>query len=289
MVTIAAPASRNRKAGRARLGRIATITAAILVTLAFLYPVIYMVSISFKLPKDIFTIPPKWISEITFDNYVSYFHQARILPRMINTIIVASGAAVISMVAGSMAGYALSRMRMRGAGVMGGLILASRAVPPIALVVPMFLVARKLGLTDQYITVILAYVTFLVPYVVWLMRAFFMSLPRELEEAAMIDGCSRIGAFFRIIVPCSLTGMVSTLIFCIILAWEELLFALILTNDKAVTIPVAIAGMAADTEKGGLWGPLAAVGTLTVLPVVIFALAVQKYLIKGLADGATKG
>ncbi|MEV4380718.1 carbohydrate ABC transporter permease [Streptosporangium sp. NPDC049644] len=289
MVSTAAPAPGNRKAGRARLGRIATITAAILVTLAFLYPVIFMISISFKLPKDIFTIPPKWISEITFDNYVSYFHQARILPRMINTIIVAMGAAIISMVAGSMAGYALSRMRMRGAGVMGGLILASRAVPPIALVVPMFLVARKLGLTDQYITVILAYVTFLVPYVVWLMRAFFKSLPKELEEAAMIDGCSRIGAFFRIIVPCSLTGMVSTLIFCIILAWEELLFALILTNDKAVTIPVAIAGIAADTEKGGLWGPLAAVGTLTVLPVVIFALAVQKYLIKGLADGATKG
>ncbi|GAA0848569.1 carbohydrate ABC transporter permease [Streptosporangium amethystogenes subsp. fukuiense] len=289
MVSTAAPAPGNRQAGRARLGRIATITAAILVTLAFLYPVIFMISISFKLPKDIFTIPPKWISEITFDNYVSYFHQARILPRMINTIIVAVGAAIISMVAGSMAGYALSRMRMRGAGVMGGLILASRAVPPIALVVPMFLVARKLGLTDQYITVILAYVTFLVPYVVWLMRAFFKSLPKELEEAAMIDGCSRIGAFFRIIVPCSLTGMVSTLIFCIILAWEELLFALILTNDKAVTIPVAIAGIAADTEKGGLWGPLAAVGTLTVLPVVIFALAVQKYLIKGLADGATKG
>nr|WP_306292944.1 ABC transporter permease subunit [Streptomyces tsukubensis] len=94
---------------------------------------------------------------------------------------------------------------------------------------------------------------------------------------------------FRIIVPCSLGGLVSTLIYCIILAWEELLFALVLTNDRAVTIPVAIAGMAADTEQGGLWGPLAAVGVLTVLPVVIFALAVQKYLVKGLADGATKG
>ncbi|MEU7990411.1 carbohydrate ABC transporter permease [Streptosporangium canum] len=289
MVSTTAPAPKGRGTGRSSLGRIATIAAAILVTLAFLYPVIYMVSISFKLPKDIFTVPPKWISTVTFDNYVSYFNQARILPRMINTIIVAAGASIISMVAGSMAGYALSRMRMRGAGVVGGLILASRAVPPIALVVPMFLVARKMGLTDQYITVILAYVTFLVPYVVWLMRAFFKSLPKELEEAAMIDGCSRFGAFFRIIVPCSLTGMVSTLIFCIILAWEELLFALILTNDKAVTIPVAIAGIAADTEHGGLWGPLAAVGTLTVLPVVIFALAVQKYLIKGLADGATKG
>ncbi|MGW5162354.1 carbohydrate ABC transporter permease [Nonomuraea wenchangensis] len=274
---------------RPRLGRWAAIAGACLVTLLFLLPVLYMISISFKLPKDIFTVPPRWLSPLTFDNYVSYFQQARILPRMINTIIVAVGASAISMVAGSMAGYALSRMKMRGANVAAGLILASRAVPPIALVVPLFLVARKLGLTDQYITVILAYVTFLVPYVVWLMRAFFRSLPPELEEAAMIDGCTRFGAFFRIIVPTSMTGLISTLIFCIILAWEELLFALILTNDKSVTIPVAIAGIAADTEKGGMWGPLAAVGVLTVLPVVIFALAVQKYLIKGLADGATKG
>ncbi|WP_067176516.1 carbohydrate ABC transporter permease [Microtetraspora niveoalba] len=272
-----------------RLGRAAAIGGAILATLVFLFPVIYMVGISFKLPRDIFTVPPRWFSELTFDNYTSYFHQARILPRMVNTIIVAAGSAIISMVAGAMAGYALTRMRMRGAGVMAGLILASRAVPPIALVVPMFLVARRLGLTDQYITVILAYVTFLVPYVVWLMRAFFRSLPKELEEAAMLDGCSRFGAFFRIIVPCSMPGLISTMIYCIILAWEELLFALILTNDKAVTIPVAIAGIAADTENGGLWGPLAAVGVLTVLPVVIFALAVQKYLVKGLADGATKG
>ncbi|MFC5826458.1 carbohydrate ABC transporter permease [Nonomuraea insulae] len=274
---------------RSRAGRYAAITGAVLVTALFLLPVLYMVNISFKLPKDIFTVPPRWLSELTFDNYTSYFEQARILPRMVNTVIVAVGASAISMVAGSMAGYALSRMKMRGAGVVGGLILASRAVPPIALVVPLFLVARKLGLTDQYITVILAYVTFLVPYVVWLMRAFFRSLPPELEEAAMLDGCTRFGAFFRIIVPTSMTGLISTLIFCIILAWEELLFALILTNDKAVTIPVAIAGIAADTEKGGLWGPLAAVGVLTVLPVVIFALGVQKYLIKGLADGATKG
>ncbi|MFC4118260.1 carbohydrate ABC transporter permease [Nonomuraea zeae] len=274
---------------RSKTGRYAAIAGAVLVTLLFLLPVIYMVSISFKLPKDIFTVPPRWLSRLTFDNYTSYFEQARILPRMVNTIIVAVGASAISMVAGSMAGYALSRMKMRGAGVVGGLILASRAVPPIALVVPLFLVARKLGLTDQYITVILAYVTFLIPYVVWLMRAFFRSLPPELEEAAMLDGCTRFGAFFRVIVPTSMTGLISTLIFCIILAWEELLFALILTNDKAVTIPVAIAGIAADTEKGGLWGPLAAVGVLTVLPVVIFALAVQKYLIKGLADGATKG
>jgi len=274
---------------RRRLGRAVRIGGAILATVIFLLPVLYMVSVSLKLPRDIFTSPPRLFSEPTLENFTSYFEQAKILPRMLNTVIVACGASIISMVAGSMAGYALSRMRLKGAGVLGGLILASRAVPPIALIVPMFLIARRLGLTDQYITLILAYMTFLVPYVVWLMRAFFRSLPPELEEAAMIDGCSRFGAFFRIIVPCSLSGLISTMIFCIILAWEELLFALVLTNHKAVTIPVAIAGMAADTEKGGLWGPLAAVGVLTVLPVVIFALAVQKYLIKGLADGATKG
>nr|WP_218670009.1 carbohydrate ABC transporter permease [Streptomyces tsukubensis] len=193
-----APGARHgRRVGRPGIkwGRVLAITGAVLVTLAFLFPVLWMVIISLKLPRDIFTAPPRIFSELTSVNYTSYFKQARILPRMINTVIVAGGSAVISMVVGSMAGYALSRLRMRGAGVVAGLILASRAVPPIALVVPMFLVARKLQLTDQYITVILAYMTFLIPYVVWLMQAFFRGLPRELEESAMVDGCTRFGAF----------------------------------------------------------------------------------------------
>ena len=121
------------------------------------------------------------------------------------------------------------------------------------------------------------------------MNRFFMSLPVELEEAAKLDGCSRFGAFFRVIVPISLPGLLSTLIFSVILAWEELLFALVLTNRVATTIPVAIAGIAGDTVNGANWGALTAVGTLTVIPVVVFALLVQKWLIKGLADGATKG
>jgi multiple sugar transport system permease protein len=215
--------------------------------------------------------------------------RADIVRRLINTVIVACGAGLVSIVAGSMAGYALSRIRLRGAATIGVLILLSRGVPPIALAVPMFLVARKLGVTDQHITLILAYCTFLVPYVMWLMRGFFLSLPAELEESAMLDGCTRFGAFFKIIVPISLPGLLSTLIFSIILAWEELLFALVLTNRYASTIPVAIAGIAGDTVNGANWGALTAVGTITVIPVVIFALLVQKWLIQGLADGATKG
>lgn len=274
---------------RSRLGPRIRIAAGILASLVFLFPVFWMVLSSFKEQRDIFTMPPKLFFSPTVQNYVDYMQRADIIRRLINTVIVAVGAGVVSIIAGAMAGYALARIRLRGATTIGVLILLSRGVPPIALAVPMFLVARSLGVTDQHITLILAYCTFLIPYVMWLMRGFFLSLPRELEESAMIDGCSRFGAFIKIIVPISMPGLLSTLIFSMILAWEELLFALVLTNRYASTIPVAIAGIAGDTVNGANWGALTAVGTITVIPVVIFALLVQKWLIQGLADGATKG
>jgi multiple sugar transport system permease protein len=255
----------------------------------FLFPVLWMVLTSFKLPRDAFTTPPKIFFSPTAGAYTSYFWHSDVPGRLLNTVIVASGSGLLSIIAGSMAGYALARIPLRGAASIGTLILLSRGVPPIALAVPMFLVARHLGVTDRHITLILAYCTFLIPYVMWLTRGFFMALPKELEEAATLDGCSRYGAFFRIIVPVSLPGMIATFIFSIILAWEELLFALVLTNRNAVTIPVAVAGIAADMVSGVNWSALCAVGTITVIPVVVFSLMVQKWLIKGLSDGTTKG
>lgn len=272
-----------------QLGHRIRIVSGVAVTVLFLFPVFWMVLTSFKHQVDIFTSPPKFFFAPTISTYVEYFRRADIERRLINTVIVATGSGLLSIVVGTIAGYALARIRLRGAATFGVLILLSRGVPPIALAVPMFLVARQLGLTDKHITLILAYSTFLIPYVMWLMRSFFLSLPRELEESAMIDGCSRYGAFFKIIMPISLPGLISTLIFSMILAWEELLFALVLTNRVASTIPVAIAGIAGDTINGANWGALTAVGTITVVPVVIFALLVQKWLIRGLADGATKG
>ncbi|EIM29943.1 carbohydrate ABC transporter permease [Microvirga lotononidis] len=286
MTTVATSAP-SRPSGQ--LGHRIRIVSGVAVTLLFLFPVFWMVLTSFKQQVDIFTSPPKFFFTPTVSTYVEYFRRADIERRLINTVIVAAGSGLLSIVVGTMAGYALARIRLRGAATFGVLILLSRGVPPIALAVPMFLVARQLGLTDKHITLILAYSTFLVPYVMWLMRSFFLSLPRELEESAMIDGCSRYGAFFKIIMPISLPGLISTLIFSMILAWEELLFALVLTNRVASTIPVAIAGIAGDTINGANWGALTAVGTITVVPVVIFALLVQKWLIRGLADGATKG
>ncbi|MFC3727076.1 carbohydrate ABC transporter permease [Neoaquamicrobium sediminum] len=286
MTATALPAPLRRKS---RLGPRIRIAAGVLACIVFLFPVFWMVLSSFKEQRDIFTTPPTLFFTPTLETYISYMQRADISRRLINTIIVAVGSGLLSIVAGAMAGYALARIKLRGAGTIGVLILLSRGVPPIALAVPMFLVARSLGVTDQHITLILAYCTFLIPYVMWLMRGFFLALPKELEESAMIDGCSRFGAFFKIIVPISLPGLLSTLIFSMILAWEELLFALVLTNRYASTIPVAIAGIAGDTVNGANWGALTAVGTITVIPVVIFALLVQKWLIQGLADGATKG
>jgi multiple sugar transport system permease protein len=274
---------------RSRLGRKVRIAAGLLACVVFLFPVFWMVLSSFKEQRDIFTVPPTLFFTPTLETYVSYMQRADISRRLINTVIVATGSGLLSIAAGAMAGYALARIRLRGAGTIGVLILLSRGVPPIALAVPMFLVARSLGVTDMHITLILAYCTFLIPYVMWLMRGFFLALPKELEESAMIDGCSRFGAFFKIIVPISMPGLLSTMIFSMILAWEELLFALVLTNRYASTIPVAIAGIAGDTVNGANWGALTAVGTITVIPVVVFALLVQKWLIQGLADGATKG
>lgn len=283
-------AAAQRGAGRraSDIARLARIISGVFIAALFLFPVFWMVLTSFKDQVDIFTSPPKLFFEPTVASYVEYFQRADILRRLMNTIIVAMASGVLSIIVGSMAGYALARVRLRGANAMGVIILLSRGVPPIALAVPMFLVARRFGLTDQHLTLILAYSTFLIPYVMWLMRGFFVSLPRELEESAMLDGCTRFGAFFRIIVPISFPGIVSTFIFSMILAWEELLFALVLTNRNASTMPVAVAGIAGDTDSGANWAALTAVGTVTAIPVVIFALLVQRWLIQGLADGSLK-
>ena len=277
------PVSRHRQ--RAALLRQLRIWSGVGVCVLFLLPIAWMILTSFKLQRDIFTTPPTLFFTPTLETYITYLTKRDLPARMLNTLIVAGGSGIISIVVGAMAGYALARIRLRGATTIGVVILLSRGVPPVALAVPMFLVARAMGLLDHHITLILAYCTFLIPYVMWLMRGFFKALPEELEEAAKIDGCTRFGAF----VPISLPGLLSTLIFSIILAWEELLFALVLTNRAASTVPVVVSGISGDTQNGANWGALTAVATMTFIPVVIFALLVQKWLIKGLADGATKG
>jgi multiple sugar transport system permease protein len=265
----------------------ALIVLGILVCAVYLLPVAWMIITSLKPSLEIFSIPPKWIFQPVLENYKTYFQQGEVIRRYINTIVVATSSATLSVLVGSLAGYAVARLKIRGATFVGVLILGTRAIPPITMVIPFYLLARTLGAFDKPITLIVSYMTFMVPYVVWLSRGFFLALPSELEDAARIDGCSYYGAFFRVILPNALPGLLATLIFCMILAWNELLFAMILTRREAGTIPVLISGLVSNTDEGAMWGPLTAVGTMTMVPVILFALLVQKHLVGGMSAGAS--
>ena len=172
----------------------------------------------FKEGIDIFAMPPKIFTKPTLKNYTDYVVQSGVLPRYKNTVIVALGTSVFCMILGSLSGYALARTKFSGAGVLSYLILASRLFPPIVIVVPMFTIFRRVGIFDTHFALILAYSSFVLPYVVWLMRGYFKELPTGIDECALIDGCTPLGAFLRVVVPCSLPSIAATTVFAMILA-----------------------------------------------------------------------
>ena len=163
-------------------------------------------------------------------------------------------------------------------------LLAARMLPAMVLAVPLFVIASNLGLTDTYAAVIAAHLTFSIPFTVWMMRGFFAGIPAELHEAARLDGCSETRTFFQVILPLAKGGLAATAIFCVINSWNEFLFALVLTGRSTQTLPVAIPTLI--TPIGTSWGQIAAVGTVTVIPVAIFAFIVQKHIISGITGGA---
>ena len=252
-------------------------------------PLLWMVTTSFKEPLDIFALPPKIFFKPTLANYPDSMSRTDVIPRYKNTLIVAVSTSVLCMLLGSLSGYALARTKFRGAGLLSYLILASRLFPPIVIVVPMFTIFRRLGLIDTHLGLVIAYSSFVLPYVVWLMRGYFKELPDGIDECALIDGCTPFGAFLRIVVPCSLPSILATTVFAVILCWNEFLFAMVLTSSRASTIPVAITALTHDLERGGVaYGSLTAVGTMIMAPVLLLGLSIQKVLVRGLTMGATK-
>jgi len=160
-------------------------------------------------------------------------------------------------------------------------------VPPIVSIIPIFLLFRYLQLLNTYTGLIIIYTGFSLPFVTWMMRAFIQEVPVELDEAALVDGCSRMTVFVRIVLPLTAPGLAATAIFAIILAWNEFLFALILTTTSAITtLPVGIAGLVSQYEL--LWGEMSAAGTVAIIPILIFAMSVQRYLVRGMTMGAVK-
>lgn len=205
-----------------------------------------------------------------------------------NSFIVSATVTLVGLLIGSLAGYSFGRLRFSGrkAGLM--MIMATRMLPSISIVIPLYLIFGNLQLVDTKFTLIVLYLTFTLPFTIWLMASFFQSIPRELEEAARIDGCTRLGALYRVIFPLSLPGFVATGIFTFMMAWDEFFFALIFTSSyNAKTVPVAIAEF---TGRHAIdYTAMTTGGVLAAIPPVILALIFQRFIIKGLTSGAVKG
>jgi multiple sugar transport system permease protein len=268
--------------------RYVVLFAAALVALA---PVYWMLTISLKKEVDQFATPPRWFSFVpTLEHYQDAFLFRSFGQYLLTSAIVAILATTCALVIGTLAAYSLTRFRFPyGLDRKLSLwILSTRMFPAIVTAVPLFLMMRDLRLLNTRVSLVIVYTAFNLPFVIWMMRGFFAELPRELEEAALIDGDSRLGALVRIVLPLVAPGLAATAVFCLIVCWNEFLFALVLTQtDAAMTLPVGIAGRVTQYEIK--WGVMSAAGVVAVVPILVFALAVQKYLVRGLSLGAVKG
>ena len=298
--SMAAP--RRRRINWGDLGSYVALSLWMIFTL---FPVAWLLLSSVKEPADVFAMPPQWVFTPTLHNYevvlgltipteLETVTEAQAgtglspFPKFLfNTVVVAVGTTVLALSLGSAAAYALTRFFHRQRTALLVSVMLTRLVPPIVLIIPIYILWRNLDLLDTHLGLILAYLTFSLPFVIWMMRGFLMDIPIELEEAAMIDGASRFQALVRVVLPLAAPGLAATAIFVILLAWNDFFYALILTSGNARTVTPYIGGFI--TDKAILWGRLYASSAIIMLPVLIFGLAVQKQLAHGLTGGAVKG
>ena len=258
---------------------------------AALAPVYWMLTISLKSEVDQFAVPPRWLLfNPTLEHYYDAFVSRSFGQYLITSAIVSIVSTACALTLGTLAAYSLARFRLpfNMDRKLSLWILSTRMFPAIVTAVPLFLMMRDLRLLNTRLSLIVVYTAFNLPFVVWMMRGFFVELPRDLEEAALVDGDSRLGALVRIVLPLVAPGLAATAVFCLIVSWNEFLFALILTQtDAAMTLPVGIAGRVTQYEIK--WGVMSAAGVVAMVPILLFALAVQRYLVRGLSLGAVKG
>jgi len=258
--------------------------AAWLIVLAFMAPFGWMVLGSFKTTVDFLAYPPVFVFLPTLENYRQVFADNAFLHYLLNSTIVATGATGLGLLLGIPAAYALARWRQTTVGV---LLLAARMAPGIAFLIPLFVMFLQLHLVGSYISLILSHLIFTLPLTVWMVVSFIEAIPRGIEEAAEIDGCSVLGIILRIVVPLTAQGIAATSILAFISSWNNFLFALVLSNEQTKTLPVAVLGYIGYNSIQ--WGTLMAAATFITLPVMVMALCVQRYIVRGLVSGAVNG
>lgn len=273
--------------GRIRLSTVMRHVAAILFAIGFVFPVIWTLLTSLKTQRQAFTTPPMLFFKPTISNYLDVLEQGDFVHHAINSLIIVSISTVLAVALGALAAYGITRVRVPGSMMIAVLMLISRFVPPISTVIPLFLMSRTAHVYDTQLLLILVYVAVNIPYVVFMMRAFFNELPAEIEEAAQIDGCSRFGTFWRIALPISGPGLAATGVLATIFSWNEFLYALTLTSSNATTLPLFMAAYIGD--MGIDWPHMTASGILVLLPALLAVIFIQRRLAQGLTFGAVKG
>ena len=254
-----------------------------------LFPLLWTLLTSLKLEQDIVTRTLQYLPRrITFGNYVTLWQQSDFPTLVANSVVVTTITGAISLTIGTLAAYSFSRYRFRGRGKLLIFYLVIRMFPVVLLIIPLFVMMRDLGLLDSRFGLALAYTTFLMPLCIWMLKGFFDAIPADLEDAARIDGCTRLGALARIVLPLARSGLITTAVFIAIAAWNEFLFALMMTTSQGSrTWPVGLQLMVGEFQLP--WGPLSAGGVLSIVPIVLFFAIIQRSLIRGLTAGAVKG
>lgn len=258
----------------------------IFIILVYLFPFIWIVMTGFRDSIDTYGWPPKFFFIPKLDAFYQLFNELNIFWYLKNSIIISSASTILTLLIASPAAYALSHKKFKKSrGILFGLLLG-RVIPAIALIIPLFLLFIKLKLYDNFLGLILVYTAMNIPFTIWILRSFFMDIPESIREAAVVDGCSELSAFLRMIIPISRVGIMTSAIFIFIACWNEFIFAFTLTGRNINTITLLMKGF--KTQYGTLWADMGASVVIATIPIIIFAMIVQKYFVRGLTMGAVK-
>lgn len=273
---------------KSKLEKVVLVILTVLAVLFFMLPIYWLLSTAFKFGREAFAIPPKWfIFDYTLRNFQTVLANSNTGRFLLNSIIISTGTTVLSLVLGVPAGYAIARSGSRILNLSSYFFLLLLMVPPIAMLIPFYLIMRDVHLLGSYLALILLDTVFDAAFVVWMMRSYFADVPREMEEAALVDGASHFKAFVLVALPLSLPGIVASALYVIIYSWNDFLFALMLTSPATKTIPLGILASFSAVEIS--WGIMAVMCIFAIIPALIIALFMNRFFVQGATMGATKG
>jgi multiple sugar transport system permease protein/raffinose/stachyose/melibiose transport system permease protein len=274
---------------RSLLGELTISISALVLILVCLFPFAWMALSSIKTLPELYTIPPHWLPDApTLGNYATVLFNSNIPRYFLNSVIISVGSTALALLLAVFASYGFARFNFRGKRLFQSFVLVGQLLPTAAIIVPLFITLRYLGLVNTYWGLILVYTIITLPLSVWMLQSYFRAIPYELEEAAIMDGTSRVGVLFRIVLPLSLPGIVAVIVYAFVTTWNEFIFALCFATDSTVkTLPIGLAEF--STEFNTDWGGVMAASLVMTLPVALLFLSMQRLFVSGLTAGATKG